>query len=334
MHQLIMVWSCCLRHTVVRLAVMGVMALPVLSSAHARPDVYASAGTNSPWPEVTTLPDFSGLAWIEGNLFVAVHDTKHSKGSDQPRVSLLTLPTSQAGIQAQFPRINWPDPHAPSNDFESIARIPGTRQMLLVESGDESGHFRRIFLANLDRRQLMLTDFIQWPVPITNVEGSAVARIGDRLIFLYAERAHGQPSTLIRWASLGLAPLGLGRFQEVRFNSPRPGGRDHRPVTALEVDRAGQVYAASALDPGSNNGPFGSMVWRIGQLSLDDNGDPRLVLMADPELIATLDGVKVESLAIRQRSEGDPELFVGTDDENYGGTMRLIPLSPPVAKGS
>jgi hypothetical protein len=119
--------------------------------------------------ESTVLPAFSGLAWIEGDLFVAVHDTKHSKGIDQPRVSLLTLPTSKSGIQAQFPQISWPWPHGVSNAFESITRIPGTRQMLLVESDDEAGKFRRIFLANLDRRKFTLTDFILWPVPIKNV---------------------------------------------------------------------------------------------------------------------------------------------------------------------
>ncbi|MEB3247132.1 MAG: hypothetical protein VKJ63_04645 [Synechococcus sp.] len=323
-----------LRQAALRLAVMGMMALPVAPAAQARADVFTGAGTRTQQPELSFLPDFSGLAWIEGNLFVAVHDTKHSRGIDQPRVSLLTLPTSQTGIQAQVPQVNWPEPHAPSHDLESIARIPGTRQMLLVESGDDSGRYRRIFLANLDRRKLMLTDFMHWPVPITNVEGSAVARVGGQLVFLYAERAHGQPSTLIRWAPLDLQPLGLGRFAEARFVSPGPRGGDSRPVTALEVDPAGTVYAASALDPGRDGGPFGSRVWRIGRLALDDDGQPDLVLMADPQLIATLDGVKVESLAIRQQTDGYPELFVGTDDENFGGTMRLIPLSPSSTSGS
>lgn len=322
-----------LRPGVVGLAVTVLMVLGMPVGAGARPGGLAFTRTNPPWQEPTVLPDFSGLAWIEENLFVAVHDTKHSKGLDQPRVSLLTLPTSQAGIQAQFPPIRWPEPHGPSNDFESIARIPGTRQMLLVESGDETGKFRRIFLANLDRRKLMLSDFIHWPVPITNVEGSAVARVGDRLIFLYAERAHGQSSTLIRWADLALQPLALGEFREVRFTSPGPRGPDSRPVSALEVDRAGHLYVASALDPGSNNGPFRSMVWRVGRLTMDAEGSPDLVLKADPEPVATLDGVKVESLAIRQRAGDDPELFVGMDDEYFGATMRLIPLSPSSRKG-
>lgn len=180
----------------------------------------------------------------------------------------------------------------------------------------------------------MLTDFVHWPVPIASVEGSAVARIGDQLIFLYAENAHGEPSTLIRWAPLNLQPLGLGRFEELRFVSPVPGSGHGRSLTALEVDRDGHVFAASAVARGSDHGPFVSMVWRIGRVALDDNGRPDLVLLAAPELIASLDGVKVESLAIRQQPEGDPELFVGTHDDNFSGMMRLIPLSASSATGN
>ncbi|HYN47229.1 MAG TPA: hypothetical protein VER83_00095, partial [Candidatus Nanopelagicales bacterium] len=41
----------------------------------------------------STLPDLSGLAWIEGDRFLAVHDAKYPDEADRPRVSLLRLPT-------------------------------------------------------------------------------------------------------------------------------------------------------------------------------------------------------------------------------------------------
>jgi hypothetical protein len=46
----------------------------------------------------------------------------------------------------------------------------------------------------------------------------------------------------------------------------------------------------------------------------------------DPRLLAIVDGFKPESIASSGVS-GGIELFVGTDDENYGGTLR--PLPPP-----
>jgi hypothetical protein len=48
-------------------------------------------------------------------------------------------------------------------------------------------------------------------------------------------------------------------------------------------------------------------------------------LDAAPTLIGELDGLKVESLAARQRPDGAVEIWAGVDDEYYGGTMRLLP---------
>jgi hypothetical protein len=88
------------------------------------------------------------------------------------------------------------------------------------------------------------------------------------------------------------------------------------------VDSDGELYSASAVDNG-DAGPFRSKVWRIGRLKTK-HGDPDVKLLSQPELLATLDGLKAESLAIRETGDHQKELFVGTDDEFYGGVMRLI----------
>ena len=273
----------------------------------------------------STLPDLSGLAWIEDDLFVAVHDAKNPEENDWPRASLLSLARSLDGILWKPLRLNWPRPQGQSSDLESVARIPGTRDLLVVESGDDGGAFRRIFLVNFQQHRSQIVAFIEWPGLIQNVEGTAVARLGKRLIFIYAERAHGQPSTQIRWADLDLEPLGIGAFNAMTFTSPDPTGPNARPVAALEVDSMGRLYGVSAFDPGDDNGPFRSVVWRLGQVKLDAGGNPQVVLDAQPLRVATLDGLKVESVAVREQADGKVEIFVGTDDENYGGTMRMIP---------
>lgn len=303
------------------------LVLIVVWSANA--GAYCSAAEDGVWSigsrlrVASRLPDFSGLAWIEDDLFVAVHDAKNPEEINRPRVSLLQLPTSLDGIRWRPLPVQWPKPQGKSSDLESIAPIPGTRDLLLVESGDDKGEFRRIFLARFRPHRLQIVSFMEWPTPIVNVEGSAVARIGERLIFIYAERAQGQSSTQIRWADLELRPLRMGAFQEVTFTCPDPIGPNARPVTALEVDSVGWLYAASAFDPGDDNGPFRSVVWRIGEVTLDEDDEPQLLLDTQPLRLATLDGFKVESLAVR-----DFEVFAGMDDENYGGTLRLIPLLP------
>ena len=45
------------------------------------------------------MPDLSGLAWIQGDLFLAVHDAKFPDEGDLPRVSLLEIPEGLDGIQ-------------------------------------------------------------------------------------------------------------------------------------------------------------------------------------------------------------------------------------------
>ena len=168
-------------------------------------------------------------------------------------------------------------------------------------------------------------DHAPWPVPTKNVEATAVAEVGGTLLFLFAERAEGEGSSEIRFAELTLDPLRFGAFESAgAFTSPGPTGPNARPVSALEVDAAGAIYAASAEDPDDDSGPFRSAVYRIGRVGAE-NGRASVSLDAGPTLLAVLDGLKVESLAVRERQGGSPELWVGVDDENYGGTMRPLP---------
>jgi hypothetical protein len=97
-------------------------------------------------------------------------------------------------------------------------------------------------------------------------------------------------------------------------------------VTALTVDSDGRIYAASAFDPDVDAGPFKSFVWRIGRLRAPA-GRPLVSLLDEPKLVGTLDGFKVEGVAVRER-HGRATVLVGTDDENYGGALRPLPASP------
>ena len=274
----------------------------------------------------SALPDISGLAWISDDQFLAVHDAKNP--DDRPRVSLVDLPRSSTGPAGQPVELSWPEPHGLSSDLESAAGIPGTSLILLLESGSAKRNdtpSRRIVLVEHRDRRLEMLNVVDWPVLVKNVEGAAVARVGNQLIFLFAERAEGQRNTPLRWSPLTIEPLAFGSFQEVTFTSPDPTGPYARPVSAIEIDEVGRIYIASTVDPGNDNGPFRSVIWRIGRMEADDWGKPRVILYQPPQRLAALDGVKVEGLALRQKADGDPDIFFGTDDENYGGILRLVP---------
>jgi hypothetical protein len=277
--------------------------------------------------EKVTLPGLSGLAWLGGDRFLAVHDAKNPNESDLVRATILRLPRSLDGIQATALELEWPDPQGESSDLESADRVPGTNRLLLAESGNDGSEFHRIFLAEQRDDAVRLIEVADWPARIHNVEGIAVGRAGDRLVFLYAERAQGEDSTEIAWAELRVDPvLQFGEFRRVRYASPEPTGPNGRPVSALTVDGSGRLYVASAFDPRSDSGPYKSFVWRAGRLRAGPDG-PELVLAREPELLGALDGFKVESVAVRE-SGGRMTVLAGTDDENYGGTLRPLPSAP------
>jgi hypothetical protein len=273
------------------------------------------------------LPDLSGIAWIGDGTFVAVHDSKRGDEDDRPRLGIVQVPDGPTGVTYHPLDVAWPD-NDPSHDLESIAGIPGTDRLLLVESGDDGKMaYQRIFLATLTREPdvaVTIDAVIPWPEPIFNVEASAVLALDDSLYFVYAERAEGQPTTELRWAELtvDMTRLTFGRFQSATFAAALQ-GVGVRPIVGLDADGTGRLYAVTAYDSGEDDGPFRSIVSSIGQLAPAPQGDTRFVPSGMFGDIAQLDGFKVEGVAVVETGSDPSSIYVGTDDENYGATLRL-----------
>jgi len=297
-------------------AVVGWLAAVIWCSA-----VWNSSQADEP-ARPSTLLDLSGLTWVAGDLFLGVHDAKDDpQEKDRPRVSTVRLPKSELQGVIWDP-VELEFPGGRSSDLESACSIPGGHGFLLCESGQEGK--RRIFHAVYDEGRLSIESHIQWPIEIKNVEATEVCRVGDRLMFLYAERAESQPSTQLCWAPFSLDPLEIGAFQSVKYAGVDPVGKGSRPLVALDIDRDGLIYSVSAYDSGSDDGPYRSVVWQIGKITNDVRGAP-VVVLGDAKRLATMDGLKVESIAVRKTGDGHKQVFVGTDDEHYGGILRLLP---------
>jgi hypothetical protein len=121
----------------------------------------------------------------------------------------------------------------------------------------EKYYWPRVSLVRLPKSEM---EGVTWPVPIENVEATEVCRVGRQLVFLYAERAEGLLATKLRWAALSLNPPEIGSFKEVTYEGMDPAGKGARPIVALAVDADGFIYGASAYDPGTDDGPFRSVV--------------------------------------------------------------------------
>jgi hypothetical protein len=282
--------------------------------------------------EASNLPDLSGLAWLEGNRFLAVHDAKVEGELANPRVSLIELPVNSKGVRWQQRTLHFHE--LKSNDLESAARIPGTLNVLLVESGDslDDPAFQRIFKARVVGDSVHIVATAQWPVSVHNVEATAVAALGPHFVFLFAERAQNLASTELRWALFDPDTLRFGPFSSATFPNPNPAAFN-RPLVGMDVDSAGQIYIVAAFDaeaaglPEPDNGPFASAVYRIGVIT-ESAGDPAVQLFDSPQLEGMMDGFKVESVVIREDAEHGFQIFIGLDDENYGATLRLLPDPP------
>lgn len=298
--------------------IVSAFAVVVLATAIATAQPVPSS-TQPP----TFLPDLSGLAWVEGDRLLAVHDAKNDPKA--PRASLLWLPGAHSRFQWQSLNIRWPRWTGPSQDLESLSRFPGTQDYLLAESGSAQGD--RLFLARLEGQTLSILAATHWPNKVQNVEGTAIAQVDNQAWFVYAERAGGQDRVQIYWAPLRRHPLQIGALQSVTWKSPLPSQPALRLISALDIDPAGNLYAASASDPDRNQGPFRSWIWRLGKLERTPAGAVTLVLDPMPQPLAVVDGFKVESLALRPTASGSLEILLGTDDEDYGGVVRSLSLA-------
>jgi hypothetical protein len=308
---------------------MFIAQVSTLGQESATPEPASTPVPDSAIPEpASTLPDLSGLSWIEDDVFVAVHDAKRGDEDDRPRVSIVQLPTDPEGITYQPLDIAWPD-GALSNDLESIARIPHTTRLLLVESGDDGTvEYQRIFLATLSEGPdytITIDGVVPWPESVFNVEGSTVVELDGVMYFAYAERAEGEPVTELRWASIDVmeTSLAFGSFQGTPFTSELQ-GTGVRPIVGLDADGDGHLYAVTAYDSGNDDGPFRSVISRAGQFQAGPDGEPLFVQSGEFGGVAQLDGFKVEGIAVAETTPGELQIYAGTDDENYGATLRLV----------
>ena len=277
------------------------------------------------------LADLSGLAWVDGDNFIAVHDAKTDAAEMRhPRVAQLKLPKDLHGIDRTNLRLTFNG--SIPNDLESIAKIPGSNEYLLVESGDnmQDPSVQRIFKAKLLNGQLNIVSQTQWPVKITNVEATAVAKLGDTYVFVFAERADNKPETELSWIVLNPDTMNFAtHVDRITFKSP-DADRFNRVIVGLDIDRNGIIYSVSSFDaesaglPNPDNGPYASGVYEIGTIKLKDNA-PIVDLYPEPTERALVDGFKIESIAVRNvNGSKRPQLFIGTDDENYGGALRQL----------
>lgn len=247
------------------------------------------------------------------------------------------------------------------NDLESAALIPGTSPPLFLlcesgnsgkndaydASGEKTGIADRIYLAGVHYDKdtaeeaggsVQIKEYTTFSTfaDISNVEATAVAATKAGHLFLYAERN----TATIRWFKMTLNPLVIHKEGGGSASFTLPKSMEllaKRPVVGLDVDeKTGVIYAVASHDPegeidedkfSEDNGPYSSATYTIGTV----HPDGTVAILPGPDSITHQDGFKVETVARAQSipksfKTEKPATYIGTDDENYGGTLRKLTL--------
>ena len=103
-------------------------------------------------------------------------------------------------------------------------------------------------------------------------------------------------------------------LEGIPVNLPEGLGPGQRTLSDIETTPNGDLWASAARDEG-DEGPFESMIYRVGSLTGDIN-NPVTLNLGEPHYV---EGVKVEALTMN--GERDHALFYGCDNETYGGSL-------------
>lgn len=300
-------------------------------------------------PNETEAVDFSDMALVSDNLFLAVSDRKNTI---EPgcRVMLLTL-TKDRGLAVQPVSVeDWLDHEREPNDLEACCRIPGREnEFLLAESGFYKGKYGRIFHVTLksdaNRRPSLKINGVMriYDRPLDtgartfggdNVAGMVCFKTGQKFVLGFGERG-GRSSAGSKLATLVWGELDLDEYQfQVWGESPlvNQSVLQARDCAALHLvpdeDGGYAVISVATQDPG-NNGPFYSVVYRAGHFVPSKTGERfEFEISETPEFLARVDGHKVEGVAGPVSNAPRSDFCIATDDENLGGVWRAIVIDP------
>ncbi len=306
-------------------------------------------------PEASPAPPpspggYSGMAWMGGDSYLVVHDTKIHR--DKPRIGVLEVGGEEGARYRVVEVTDWRHDDGRSSDLESVCALPDSDdEFLAAESGTWEGDFGRVFHFRLTQGGGEIVHAERLPNladngPDTwgdNFEGIACASRADGTVLVILGERGGtpfNPDGSLRWATYDPTRQVFDWSDEglAGVIVAAPGAwvapEAKRDVADLYLDANGVLWSVASEDAG-DDGPFRSGIWAVGRV--DPDAAQPISLFVDPPIGWWLDGLKVESLAAPPAHLPFAEASVGTEDENLGGVWRpLYPTAaqlPPIVDG-
>ena len=291
-------------------------------------------------PKVTqgSATGWGGMASLGDGRYLIVHDNK----ANEPGTRLSTFDPATSRPQAlsqPVALIDWHHPQGISNDLESVCALPGhPGEVLAAESGYYKGQYGRIFhlkvvgqTAEILRTHALPRDAAgEKPA---NYEGLVCQQLADgRTLLILGERGGGAPrpqgslragwldaeGNAVRWAEQSLPVRAAGTWST---------DYQVRDIADLALEADGTLWSVATIDPG-DQGPFRSMIWRVGTV---DGSKAQPIELLPAAVGWTLEGLKVEAITTPEPTMKGVRLIMATDDEDYGAAWRTLgaPENPP-----
>lgn len=303
-------------------SVLAALALPVLPAA----------------ADEDTPANISGMESFGPEAIIVVNDAKAK--SQEPRVSIMTV--SEKGnkfMPVLIEQWSVDDPKAqPASDLESVCEVPGEPgHFYAFESGywkDGSGRAFKIhvnhhpFKGWIGEVEQVVYPFAKPSDGTTSdheqIEGSAAIKDGDGTVyFLLGLRGSAQePGQLVisrldgdKVVEVERHKLDLRKFLKGRSCSDLL----LAPTHPNEFD----VLSSGCIDS-SDVGPFSSVICKVASLEITQNGYK--LKMVEPELLYSVDGLKVEALCPTPITIEGSHISIGTDSESYEPIFRPMPI--------
>ena len=259
---------------------------------------------------------YSGLTRAGEGEHLLVHDTKCP---NENRVSNFNANSGQVeNVQIDWKRTAQPE------DLEAVAYVDGQQgQYLAAEGSQYNGRTPHLFLFNYadgEGESLKRFDLPKLPYEIEGMVTKQRAD-GDVLVVLGGRGDEVSAEGRLHWGlydpeaqSLEWSPAGTAG---VPVTMPEHLAPNERPIADLHLDASGELWAAGCVDNG-NEGPFESLVYRVGKLDPDSRNPIHLTL----DLPIHVRGDKVE--ALDSNAADSNRLLLGTDNESFGGSLQSL----------
>ena len=256
------------------------------------------------WKTIHTdrLYSVSGIAPFKDGYLVVVDNKK--KG--QPRISYIDR-------ELKIHPVAWPARKLPY-DLEAIIMLPGNEnRFILMES---TGICYELDIDSTSLQTDLIHSFTLPNLkPTMNLEGLTIFPSGQGLVFIYGDRGSDKRKSTLFTAFFN--PKKRSFYEVSKFTVDLPKPKNHkRNIADLTIKANGSVWTSATSDP-SDNGPFTTAIYELGEIDHAGTFTPIHPELQQP--IMVFGGQKVEAMIFH-----NGHLVLMTDNENFGATFKQI----------